>query len=181
MQAEIARKVACARLAGCLVASLVLAGCIPVPEPIGASSPAASHAGESSHVRHHGHLEGDSAQPRERDEPVDLNTPPSREGLGRESTAGGIPAHVSRVLRYIDEHHRAPDGYEGGRVFHNAGRDGEHALPRTDAGGKAVTYHEWDVHPKEPGVNRGAERLVTGSDGSAYYTTDHYRTFRKLR
>jgi guanyl-specific ribonuclease Sa len=26
-------------------------------------------------------------------------------------------------------------------------------------------------------VDRGAERLVTGSDGSAWFTADHYRTF----
>ncbi|MFL5342761.1 MAG: ribonuclease domain-containing protein [Gemmataceae bacterium] len=85
------------------------------------------------------------------------------------------------MLRYIDEHHHAPDRYEGGRTFHNAGRDGERELPATDAGGKVIRYQEWDVNPKEPGVNRGAERLVTGSDGSAYYTADHYRTFRKVR
>ena len=27
----------------------------------------------------------------------------------------------------------------------------------------------------------GPERLVTGSDGSAYYTDDHYKTFKKIR
>ena len=26
-----------------------------------------------------------------------------------------------------------------------------------------------------------AERLVTGSDGSAHYTDDHYSTFKKIR
>jgi len=85
------------------------------------------------------------------------------------------------VLRYIDEHHRAPEGYEGGREFHNAGASGHRGLAQTDANGKAITYREWDVNPKERGVNRGAERLVTGSDGSAYYTDDHYRTFDKVR
>ena len=47
--------------------------------------------------------------------------------------------------------------------------------------GKAISYQEWDVNPKVHNVNRGAERLVTGSDGSAYYTSDHYRTFTKVR
>lgn len=42
---------------------------------------------------------------------------------------------------------------------------------------KAITYREWDVNPKIKGVDRGEERLVTGSDGSAYYTADHYQTF----
>ena len=36
---------------------------------------------------------------------------------------------------------------------------------------------KWDVHPYKKGVNRGSERVVTGSDGSSYYTQDHYMTF----
>ena len=46
---------------------------------------------------------------------------------------------------------------------------------------RAIAYQEWDVNPKVEGVNRGTERLVTGSDGSAYVTADHYRTFTKIR
>jgi len=37
------------------------------------------------------------------------------------------------------------------------------------------------VNPRMPGKNRGPERLVTGSDGSAYYTADHYKSFIKIR
>jgi ribonuclease T1 len=99
----------------------------------------------------------------------------------REATEARVPDKVLRVLRHIDEHHRAPDGYEGGRTFRNLGRDGEESLPRTDARGRPITYREWDVNRRMPGVNRGAERLVTGSDGSAYFTADHYRTFTKIR
>ena len=44
-----------------------------------------------------------------------------------------------------------------------------------------IKYREWDTHPLRHGVNRGAERLITGSDGSAYFTEDHYRTFKKIR
>lgn len=54
-------------------------------------------------------------------------------------------------------------------------------LSRTDAQGNSITYHEWDVKPYEKGVNRGSERLVTGSDGSAHYTTDHYVSFQGVR
>ena len=54
-------------------------------------------------------------------------------------------------------------------------------MPKTDANGKPITYREWDVNPSQPGVNRGAERLVTGSDGSAWYTSDHYQTFTRIR
>ena len=93
----------------------------------------------------------------------------------------GVPAKVTTVLKHIDTSHKAPDGYEGGRKFHNEGQGGEQRLPQKDKEGNAISYQEWDVNPKVQGVNRGAERLVTGSDGSAYYTSDHYRTFTKVR
>jgi guanyl-specific ribonuclease Sa len=89
----------------------------------------------------------------------------------------GVPSKVARVLHDIDTGHKAPPGYEGGRTFHNE----EKRLPQKDKKGNAISYQEWDVNPKVQGVNRGAERLVTGSDGSAYYTNDHYRTFTKIR
>ena len=47
--------------------------------------------------------------------------------------------------------------------------------------GRPINYQEWDVNRHVPGKDRGAERLVTGSDGSAYYTSDHYRTFTRVR
>jgi ribonuclease T1 len=89
----------------------------------------------------------------------------------------GVPDKVLKVLRSIDEHESAPPGYEGGRTFYN----NENLLPRRHANGRSIHYREWDVNPKRPGVNRGPQRLVTGSDGSAYYTPDHYQTFIKIR
>lgn len=89
----------------------------------------------------------------------------------------GVPEKAIRVLKYVDEHGEAMDGYEGGRTFGNF----EKRLPQTDRDGKRIKYREWDVNPLRPGVNRGAERMVTGSDGSAYYTADHYETFKKIR
>ena len=50
-------------------------------------------------------------------------------------------------------------------------------LDRTDSEGNAITYKEYDVNLFVKGVNRGAERLVVGSDGRTYYTDDHYTTF----
>ncbi|WP_245581263.1 ribonuclease domain-containing protein [Propionicicella superfundia] len=50
-------------------------------------------------------------------------------------------------------------------------------LPETPG----VAYREWDVNPYTKGVNRGTERIVTGSDGSAYWTGDHYDTFLMFR
>ena len=86
---------------------------------------------------------------------------------------GKAPAHALETLEYVLEHNKAPEGYVGGRTFQN--REG--ILPR----GSSLRYQEWDVHPKSLGENRGAERLLTCSDGSAYYTGDHYRSFVKLK
>lgn len=54
-------------------------------------------------------------------------------------------------------------------------------LPTKDPEGNLIQYREWDVNTYQPGVNRGAERLVTGTDGRAYYTADHYRTFLEIQ
>ena len=88
-----------------------------------------------------------------------------------------VPEKVLDVLKYVDEHSEAMEGYEGGRTFGNY----EHRLAATDHSGKRVKYREWDVNPHRAGVNRGVERLITGSDETAWYTDDHYTTFKKLR
>jgi dienelactone hydrolase len=93
------------------------------------------------------------------------------------SAPKGIPEKALKVLAYVDKHGEAIDGYEGGRTFGNF----ERRLPITDDKGRRIKYREWDVNPLRPGVNRGAERLVTGSDGGAYYTDDHYATFKRIR
>jgi guanyl-specific ribonuclease Sa len=49
-----------------------------------------------------------------------------------------------------------------------------------DADGNPIAYKEYDVNPYQKGVNRGAERVVIGSDGSKYYTNDHYKSFNKF-
>lgn len=64
-------------------------------------------------------------------------------------------------------------GYKGGSVFENL----EGRLPGADGAGNAISYREWDVNPYVKGVDRGPQRLVTCSDGSAHYTGDHYGSF----
>jgi guanyl-specific ribonuclease Sa len=84
-----------------------------------------------------------------------------------------VPDKARRVLRTIRETGAQPEGYySGGRFYNREGR-----LPDEDSAGKPITYKEYDVNPYKKGVNRGAERLVVGSDGAAYYTSDHYDTF----
>ncbi|MFE3188555.1 ribonuclease domain-containing protein [Nocardia sp. NPDC059240] len=93
----------------------------------------------------------------------------------------GVPDRAYKTLVEIDAG-RWPGsanspGTHGGDTWNN--RDG--SLPRKDSSGKAVNYQEWDVNPKQPGQGRDAERIITGSDGSAYYTGDHYKTFTRMR
>jgi len=57
----------------------------------------------------------------------------------------------------------------------------ENLLPKTDAHGNEIQYQEWDINPLESGKSRGTERVVTGSDGNAYYTNDHYNSFTKIK
>ena len=87
-----------------------------------------------------------------------------------------IPANVISVLNHVLKYQEAPPNYVGGRIFDNR----EKRLKSNDGIGNRIEYHEWDVHPKIKGQNRGAERLITGSDHSAYYTSDHYQTFIKI-
>ena len=88
-----------------------------------------------------------------------------------------IPQKVYDVLKYIRENHHAMDGYVGGRVFTNR----EKIVPSVDANGNEIQYQEWDVNPKVQGQNRGTERILTGSDGRAWYTNDHYQTFTEIK
>ena len=88
-----------------------------------------------------------------------------------------IPDYVYRILEHVNRHQEAPPGHVGGRGFQNR----EKRLPSVALNGESIRYREWDVHPKQPGKNRGPERLVTGSDQSAYYTADHYQTFIPIR
>lgn len=96
-------------------------------------------------------------------------------------TVADIPSHVTRTLAHIDAG-RWPDaadapGTRGGQTF----RNNERLLPQRTTDGQRITYQEWDVNPKERGRSRDAERIVTGSDGTAWYTDDHYRSFVQIR
>lgn len=86
------------------------------------------------------------------------------------------PSYAIEVLQYIRRNGEAPEGFVGGREFMNK----EKKLPQRDASNQKIRYSEWDVHPKVKGQNRGPERLVTGSDHSAYFSADHYKTFIRI-
>jgi len=46
--------------------------------------------------------------------------------------------------------------------------------------GRQSPTKEYDRYPYTPGVRRGPDRIVIGSDGSRYFTSDHYETFVKF-
>ncbi|WP_438473317.1 ribonuclease domain-containing protein [Rhodococcus erythropolis] len=96
-------------------------------------------------------------------------------------TNSDAPTRVLATLVEIDAG-RWPDsanapGTKGGITFRNS----EGRLPAVGAGGGRVVYQEWDVNAKKNGQGRDAERIVTGNDGSAWYTLDHYDTFVRIR
>lgn len=69
-------------------------------------------------------------------------------------------------------------GTSAGGEFAN--RDGD--LPVTDAKGNPISYREFDVNNKPAdGAYRDGERFVKGSDGSVYYTSDHYLSFTRIK
>lgn len=55
----------------------------------------------------------------------------------------------------------------------------EGKLPKADSAGKPITYKEYDVNQKNP--VRDAERIVLGSDGRYWHTTDHYASFTQVK
>jgi len=91
-----------------------------------------------------------------------------------------VPQKAVDTLTTVEKTGDAPAGFVGGKDFKNDGRDGGQVLPKQDASGDAVTYKEYDVDPKVSGTPRNAERIVVGSDGTAYYTNDHYKTFTPI-
>lgn len=116
------------------------------------------------------------------------NTPPTNvaPAPGDPSDPSGgasrtFPNHATDTSSTIRRTDSPPAGYRGGGTFQNDGRGGGQVLPRTTSNGTPITYREFDVHPHTPGVNRGTERIVVGSDGKAYYTDNHYRTFTEMR
>ena len=69
------------------------------------------------------------------------------------------------------------EGTHDGSNFKNK----EGVLRHEDDNGNQVHYREYDVNNKEQGRGRDAERFVTGSDGSVYYTNDHYESFVRIK
>ena len=119
-----------------------------------------------------------------------------------EDYQGQIPQdtaeHLGQAVQKIMKDGSPPHypGANEGRKFENHPMDGEGVgdiLPTIDVEGNPITYTEMDFmapQPKigengkvglkpngEPETTRGDDRLVVGSNGSIYYSPDHYHTF----
>ncbi|MET0952703.1 MAG: ribonuclease domain-containing protein [Aeromicrobium sp.] len=94
---------------------------------------------------------------------------PDRPAAG--AATSQLPVQARDTLELIDA--GGPFPYDrDGAVFMNR----ERLLPRHERG----FWREYTV-PTPGESDRGPRRLVVGEDGSAYYTADHYRSFRQVR
>ncbi|MBD3779994.1 MAG: ribonuclease, partial [Micrococcales bacterium] len=93
---------------------------------------------------------------------------------------GPVPENAWTTFGRVQTKGSPLPGFKGGSSYRNTGQAGSQALPRSTGGGDPITYREWDINPNVKGVDRGPERIVTGSDGSAYYTNDHYGSFTQF-
>ena len=97
---------------------------------------------------------------------------------------GRVPNWVRGVLGLIknSKNGRLPKEFHPrGRGRNWKNKDGD--LPTRDPNGNSVTYTEYDakIDPRIRGAkNRGGHRIVRGSDGKSYYTSDHYKTFKRI-
>ena len=89
----------------------------------------------------------------------------------RARRARRVRADAKRALALIRKSRgAAPPGYQGNRVFHN--REGKL---------RPGNYHSYDVYCSGKQRRRRAERIVIEQNtGEAYYTVDHYRSFKPL-
>lgn len=88
---------------------------------------------------------------------------------GRVAWRGDVD--LAPVLGRIERGERDPHRNDGG-VFHNR----ERRLPQRPGG----YYREYVI--RTPGINHaGPQRLVVGREGEVFYTSDHYRSFLRIR
>jgi guanyl-specific ribonuclease Sa len=86
-----------------------------------------------------------------------------------------VPQNAWDTLDHLDQTGQAPqDSYQANPGVDGTYRNNDGQLPTTTSGGTPIKYNEWDVNPFTTTKARGVRRLVTGTDGSAWYTGTHY-------
>lgn len=95
------------------------------------------------------------------------------------AVAEGLPP-VGEDLPDLPDDEPDRPRYIGNRPYGNDGSDNGMVLPAVTADGATrIYYREFDIRPYT-GAERGKERVVEGTDGRRYYTSDHYQTFRRI-
>lgn len=79
---------------------------------------------------------------------------------------------LTETMRRIDAGRRLESFRNDGTTFQNR----ERRLPNKKSG-----YYSEYVHPTPKLGGPGPQRVITGKEGEAYYTFDHYKTFQKIR
>jgi guanyl-specific ribonuclease Sa len=75
---------------------------------------------------------------------------------------------------------KKPPALKSGERSGGTGFGNREGLLPADDGGKPITYTEYDVNSYD-GKKRDAERIVVGSDGRHWYTSDHYASFSEVK
>lgn len=95
-----------------------------------------------------------------------------------------VPEESQAVLRDIREYGVEAQGAgpqlmgpHVPRPFENSGKNDGYQLPQFDSTGIPIRYREWGTVQSSMNPKWGGERVITGSDGSAYYTPTHYQTY----
>jgi len=113
---------------------------------------------------------GGSAQPPAEIEQAEIEQPGIERARLEQVRIEQLPPEARATLRLIERGGPFPYSRDG-TVFGNR----ERLLPLHSHG----YYREYTV--STPGSrDRGARRIVAGSQGEHYYTSDHYRSFRRI-
>lgn len=103
-------------------------------------------------------------------EPARIEQPGTKQSYIEQVRIEQLPPEARATLRLIER--GGPFPYrKDGTVFGNR----ERLLPLHSHG----YYREYTV-PTPGSRDRGARRIVAGSQGEHYYTSDHYRSFRRI-
>ncbi|NRD07501.1 hypothetical protein HRF29_00875 [Rathayibacter agropyri] len=144
---------------------------------MGAGGPLLGHGLAGAGARAAGALESDVSHAREALGELDPRPAPARS----EFLQGPIPEKPVQLLERLDTTGEKFPNIKGGQPWHNRPEPGRERLPTSTADGRPIAYKEYELEPKIPGQKRPSPRLVTGDDGSAYYTRDHYHKFFIMR
>ena len=160
---------------GAALAAVLLAGCAssaadPQVRPTTPTTPAAPTAATTPAAPVVGPTAATPKASQSNFPDADTLAPPLATTTLKVITLDQLPAEAVATLRLIKDGGPYPYPNDG-IMFQNR----ERRLPRQQAG----FYQEYTV-PTPGSSDRGARRIVTGADGSLFWTQDHYGSFQEI-